>query len=107
MGIHLPSKPSPLFFIASLLVFSGTAIQTFLFGDGSGVQAFEDILLAGAMWLVRELYHFIGEVPQKTCGPGQDLRYLEGNIASSWIKMARLITRRDHPILSGGQSILR
>ena len=48
MSIHLPSKPSPLFFIASLLVFSGTAIQTFLFGDGSGVQAYiEDSLIAG------------------------------------------------------------
>ena len=68
---------------------------------------FEDILLVGAIWLVREFYHFIDLVPQKTCGPGQDLRYLEGNIASSWIKMARLITRRGHPVLSGGQSILR
>ena len=81
MGIHLPSKPLPLFFIASLLVFSGTAIQIFLFEDGSRVQAYiEDSLIVGACMACERDNHFIGEVPQKTCGPGQDLRYLEGNI---------------------------
>ena len=79
-----PFETPPLLFSsfqASLLL-SNTAIQTFSLRRRLRSASF----LKAAQLLVphglRGLYNnFIGEVPQKTCGPGQDLRYLEGNTA--------------------------
>ena len=62
------------------------------------MQAYiEDSLIVGACMACERDNHFIGEVPQKTCGPGQDLRYLEGNIVPASCQRPASETRCEPP----------